>query len=504
MWTIQDTFTKFVFPFNMELRDESALETLASSLTAATRDATDTADCSLWVERPFADPDLHNLLPYVKRYIRDAHNHRRFVLDPDLLETLNNLQTSRMSDSEPGFYLSSVDLHLFFNGIGFLVAEIRPVACDASELSTTWIEDLNADLASLGQGNPFWQRDFLPTPGCESRRHALPALLRGEKMTMGQLIHSLLSPLCQRAEGPFSCYEPLVDTFLPVYGAILLRPSEKNVVRPSKQVDEQFQEFVMAHGIVLRKTLPSGNRNRFSRQSLTDPLHHYMPYHNVVHTQSLEGGFVLAYDNGDGGYFSGRQSGAMQSFRTNYFYMMLLALHQRMSILSYTAESADAACHSHPAPRLRKLREDIYDFTARCYFSQASYSEERDQLYRRWQRAFNIGQMYDELKEQVHEIEGYLAQLARDEELATREQELRQEAERTRIISLITLVLLPVSIGAGIIQASPIVAKWLHNGTPVIDALLIIIVTVMISGLAILWLVIQTGRIRTRKRAARE
>lgn len=503
MWTIEDTFTKFVFPFYMEFRDESALQTLASSLTNPLPGADEQAECPLWLERPFADPDLDNLLPYVKRYIRDAHNHRRFVLIPDLLETLNNLQTSRMSDTSPGFFMSSIDLHLFFNGIGFLVAEVRPVQCDTHEMTMAWIEDLNADLASLGQGKPFWQRSFQPTAACQKHGSAMPALLRGEQMTLGEFINSLLSPLCQM-QGPFACYEPLVDTFLPVYGAILLQPSVTQAERPAKQVDDQFQEFVMAHGVVLRKTLPSSNRNRFSRQSVADPLHHYMPYHNVMHTQSLEGGFVLAYDNNVGHYFRGRQSGAMQSFRTNYFYMMLLALHQRMSILSYTAESADAACHSHPAPRLRKLRENIYDFTARCYFSQASYSEERDQLYRRWQRAFNIGQMYDELKEQVHEIEGYLAQLARDQELATREQELRQEAERNRIIALITLVLLPISIASGVIQASPIIANWLHSGKPMVDALMIVTLTVMVSGLVILWLVVQSLRARRKKHATRD
>lgn len=503
MWAIEDTFTKFVFPFYMELRDESALSTLASSLTATSPGSTVDTACTLWVEQPFEDVDLDNLLPYVKRYIRDAHNHRRFVLHPELRQGLDNLQTSRMSDSGAGFTLSSIDLHLFFNGIGFLVAEVQPVSCDSQEMTMAWIEDLNADLASLGQGKPFWQRSFKASPNCDSHDPMIPALLRGDSMTMGQFIHSLLSPLCHM-RGPFACYEPLVDTFLPVYGAVLLRPAQVIDERPSRQTDEQFQEFVMAHGIVLRKTLPSSNRNRFSRQSLSDPLHQYMPYHNVVHTQSLEGGFVIAYDNGVGHYFHGRQSRAMQSFRTNYFYMMLLALHQRMSILSYTAESADAACNAHPAPRLRKLRENIYDFTARCYFSQASYSEERDQLYRRWQRAFNIGQMYDELKEQVHEIEGYLAQLARDQELATRQQELRQEAERNRIIALITLVLLPVSIASGIIQASPIIASWVHNGKPMVDALLVITLTVMISGLVILWLVVKVRRGTAQKRAARE
>ncbi len=169
---------------------------------------------------------------------------------------------------------------------------------------------------------------------------------------------------------------------------------------------------------------------------------------------------------------------------------MLLALHQRMSILCYEMAAADAARNAHPANALRTLREQIYDFAARCYFSQASFSEERDQLYRRWQRAFNINQMYDELKDQVHDIEGYLAQVARDRELEAREGELRQEAERNRLNALITLVLLPVSIASGLIQASPVVSNWINSGkTPataeLIAAVAAIAISVIVASLAL-------------------
>ncbi|MHB1682886.1 MAG: hypothetical protein ACYCYO_08680 [Bacilli bacterium] len=485
MWDIEDTFTKFLYPFQLRMQEHTGLSDASLALTAVRSRVDAVADlCPLWLECQFQDEELDNMLPYVKQYVKLPENHRRYMINPILLKQLDNLQTNRMNADEAGFQISAIDLHLFFNGVGFLVFEVQPSCISCGPVTMAWIEDLNADLASLSQGKPMWQRNYGQLATCADGSTDMPGLFLGEPTTTKELIASLLQPLCQ--EQTFSCWQPLVDTFLPVYGAILLRPEADT---PHRQANVQFKEFVIEHGIVLRKTLPSNNRNRFSQQLLDDPLHNYLPYHNVVHTQSLEGGFALAYDNGVS-HFQGHNSGAMRSFRTNYFYMMLLALHQRMSILCYEMAAADATRNSDPASLLRTLREQIYDFAARCYFSQASFSEERDQLYRRWQRAFNINQMYDELKDQVHDIEGYLAQVARDRELDARESELRQEAERNRLIALITLVLLPISIAAGLIQASPVVSNWIHRGSVAGTAELIvasaaIAISVIIAAIAL-------------------
>ncbi|MCY0902515.1 MAG: hypothetical protein OWU32_10070 [Firmicutes bacterium] len=507
MWEVTDSFTKLMYPFHMRLHKGATLSTLAQSLTAelpvnAASDMSRTS-AALWIESPVQRHELDNLLPYVKQYMQNTDHYRRFTLREPLLASLDNLQTTRMSRDDPGFRIAAIDVHLFFNNIGFVTIEIQPSLINEEAITMPWLEDVNADLSSLSQGKPILRRSVTgnPTPLDDK---AYVDLLEGGGMTTGKMIVNLLAPLCRQIDGSFQCVEPMVDTFMPVYGGVLLTPNDEteaadpdgvttgaDASQTHRDIEDAFQDFVVRHGIVLRKTLPSSNRNRFSRQLLSDPLHNYMPYHNVVHTQSLEGGFVVAYDNRVGHYFHGRRSGAMQSFRTNYFTMMLLALHQRMSILSYASEAGLASPHEGRAAMLRTLREQIYDFTSRCYFSQASFSEERDQLYRRWQHAFNVGQMYGELKEQVHDIDEYLAQAARDEELSARQLEVRQEASRNRLIGLITLVLLPISIGSSVIQASPIMANWLHSGHPLLDALLIAVATLVMTGLITLWLLVR-------------
>ncbi len=479
MWQVEASFTKFVYPFLYPNRQE-AFAAAALAVTGRTAPPVlQQEGLPLWVEHQFHDNELDNMLPYVRHYIRLPENQRRFILNPAILPLLNDIRTARMTDSQSGFRFSSIDLYLFFNGVAFLVLEVQPSSDAEANLSIAWIEDINADLASLNRGQHIWL-NRAPGSMAESDATCLSHFLCGARTTLGEWIDDLLAPLCD-ASGALARCKPMVGSFLPVYGATLVRQRAEQSAVSGRDADVAFQQFASEHLMALRKTLPSTNRSRFAHELFDDPEHNYFPYHNVIHSQSLEGGFVLAYDNG-ASHFRGARSGAMQSFRTNYFYMMLLAMHQRMSILQYAMAAADAALVPERAALLRELRQHVYDFTARCYFSQASFSEERDQLYRRWQHAFHISQLYRELKEEVHDVDGFLEQVARERELESRERELRQEAHKTHVISYVSFILLPVTIVTGMIQASPILAGWLDfPHTPLRSSVILFLMLVAVS-----------------------
>ncbi|PWI58471.1 hypothetical protein [Sulfoacidibacillus thermotolerans] len=494
MWTVQDTFTKFVYPFWIDFDEDFTFEQAAEKIARFFIPFPDEEHkIPLWVECQFQTSELDNMLPYVKRYMRLPQNQRRFRIHEDILPLFDDMQTTSMEASSPGFQMSSIELYLFFNGVGFLTIEIAPNWSRADEISVEWIENINADLASLARCKPMRQRHPKYDLSSVCSSGALLPLMCGQPGTMREWIHHLLSPLAERLGT--GCWQPMCDTFLPIYGALLLRRTESLSSEEPNKWDASFREFALSHLIVLRKTLPSNNGSRFARQTFEDSQYNYMPYHNVIHTQSLEGGFVLAYDT-NVQHFRGRNSAAMQSFRTNYFYMMLLALHQRMSILRYAMKAAEASTVPDHAKQLRQLREQIYDFTARCYFSQASFSEERDQLYRRWQRAFHIVQMYNELKEEVHDIDGYLEQVAKERELETKERELRQEAKKTQLVTYISFILLPLSVLSNLIQASPIIMHWLNFSLhPLRSSLLLLIAAFgAILLLRILWKLLSTPK----------
>ena len=485
MWDVQEAWTKFVYPFVLDIKDDSAFTRLAEHIAAFQVSIdSETAPVPMWSEFQYYDSDLDNMAPYVKRYMRLPQNQRRFVLSNKVVQHFSNMQTDRMSSTDHGFKISEVDLYMFFNGACFLIIEIQPIASPEEPLKVEWIENLNSNLASFTRktsirlrrtepltrqvGNvPVWFHEF-------TAEGLLQSLSKGHPVTLQSLIqHVFLACLNNWEEsGP---WQPMIDTFLNVYGAVLLSKPEET--EETGHVHSDFLDYATKHITVLRKTLTSKNSNHFVRHILDDSEHNYVPYHNVIHSQSLEGGFVMAFDNGTQ-HFSGTRSPAMRSFRTNYFFMMLLAMHQRMSILMYAMAAADAALSTDRAQQSRLLREHIYDFTSRCYFSQASVSEERDQLYRRWQRVFNVSQMYEELKEEIKEIDDYMASLAKERELEAKDQEIRQGAKRTQLYSWISFIFLPVTVVLYIIQASPVVANWIDFKKDAIGSILLILIMI--------------------------
>ncbi|KUO95008.1 hypothetical protein [Ferroacidibacillus organovorans] len=452
MWCVRESFTKLVYPFLLSSATESGFLEICDAINRTEAET----ESPFWREVAIRDEELDNVIPYVKRYVKRPENQRRFSVREAWMTSLQTMRTSRMKEDDPAFRFRAIDLHVFFNGVGFLVFEIEPVYNDTL-LTIDWVQNVNADLASLTRGRPIERVcETLDLQGDSLNDPYVGSIYVPRTFTMRTLVSRLLEPLigaCRDVK-----IDPMVDTFLLAYGAVQLT-LEADVPDP----DAAFQNFAAQHLTVLRKTLSAQNSSHFAQQIFGDPEHNYMPYHNVIHTQSLEGGFVIAYDNG-ASHFQGRPSAAMASFRRHYFLMMLLALHQRMSILRYATGAADAALLSERAQKLRALREQIYDFTSRCYFSQASISEERDQLYRRWQRAFNISQMYDELIEEIHDIDDYLAGVERERELATKEQVLRQDAQRTKLVTYVSFILLPVSIMVNLIQAIPVIQIWWMHG----------------------------------------
>ncbi|WP_258110199.1 hypothetical protein [Alicyclobacillus sp. SP_1] len=492
-WTIAKTWSKFVYPFIFPANPAESCQAQYNKLIEYL--VRNQGEHQPWVEKAFEAHELDNMLPYVKQYLRLPSNHSRFVLDARVVapDDVFFFEADCESETETiRFSMSSIELYLFFNGVGFVSIEVRPpsssvlsdgsphaAAVTSSVSPAEWtvedIERLNSRVASLSRGEIFVGP-------------------RGRRQTVGEMLKEILSPLQNCTSCP--TYIPMVDRFLPVYGAILLRAKDQNVPeRDSMEaMDEEFFQFAQSHLTILRKTFTPNNISHFSQIHLNDMEHHYMPYHNVIHTQSLDGGFVLAYDNGLR-HFSGEHPPSMDSFRTNYFYMMLIPYHQRTSILRYAMEAADAALAETRGAMLRQLREEIYDFTSRCYFSQASVSEERDRLYRRWQSAFNITQMYNELKEEVHDIDNYLADVERARERELRNASLARDNRNMALFSFITLVFLPISLVLQFAEASPELRAWMRPEGG-FDPLILALVLLALFGAAIFYLIARFVRRR--------
>lgn len=473
MWTVREAWTKFTFPVIMS-EDNVSLDELADKYLHRKWTENEALSANaLWEECSYTDKELSNFIPSVKLTV--AVNQRRLKFNPEVLAALGVFQPVTDIHDGPGFRFSSIDLHLFFNGIAILVIEICP--CNTTAIPIGWIEDVNSTIASVGRGVRIVKSDDLSAQstggidesidglveedvGDSSHACSLTSMSIGSPFCLSDFISEILLEPC-RMEGDDSGYQAVVDTFLPAFGALLLDLDDDAGELTGKDLADEFERFAAEHLTVLRKTLPSHSANVLAHTMFGDPEHNYMPYHNVIHSQSLEGGFVLAFDNGSPHYHSS-PAPAMESFRTHYFNIVLIAFHQRLSILKYTMMAAKASMAGERYQKLRDLREQIYEFTSRCYFTQVSMSEERDQLYRRWQRAFHVLEMYDELKEEVSEIQDYLADIIRTQDNEHQQWRTRNENSRTLVFMYISVLFLPITVVLDLITASPVWTPWLN------------------------------------------
>lgn len=482
---VREAWTKFTFPMMISDSDIPLEQITNTYLQLSLKDDTGWQRNQVWQDSPYSERELFNLSPYVKQYLKLEVNQRRLRFDADVLKYLGVFQPENLLNQGPGFRFSSIDLHLFFNGIGILVIEICPQETDGKALSVGWIEDVNSALASVGRGIRLVRTDVdhqhLLVSDVGNAQCTLDSIARGHPFQLSDFIADvLLAPF--QIEGQSPAYQAAVDTFLPAFGALLLELDSTVTQQRGPDLAALFERFVAEHLTVLRKTLPSNSANVLAQHVFGDPEHNYMPYHNVIHSQSLEGGFVIAFDNGSP-HYHGRPAPAMESFRTHYFNIILIALHQRLSILKYTMAAAEASLDAHRFSKLRLLRENIYDFTSRCYFTQVSMSEERDQLYRRWQLAFHVPEMFDGLKEEVAEIQGYLGGIIGAREMEHRQLQIRNENARTLIFMYISVLVLPITVVLSLITASPVWLPWLNFKTGPVRAWVIISIAVITTAL---------------------
>jgi len=80
------------------------------------------------------------------------------------------------------------------------------------------------------------------------------------------------------------------------------------------------------------------------------------------------------------------------SFEKDYFYMLLLAFYQRMSLINFLQDIL-----RNDKTMMPKLNSDLTKFTHFSWFSQITNSEHGMDIWKRWQKAFELPELYDEV-----------------------------------------------------------------------------------------------------------
>lgn len=80
------------------------------------------------------------------------------------------------------------------------------------------------------------------------------------------------------------------------------------------------------------------------------------------------------------------------NFEKNYFFMLLLAFYQRMSLMNFLQDII-----TKDKTMVSKLNKNLTKFTHFSWFSQITNSEHGMDIWKRWQTAFELPELYDEV-----------------------------------------------------------------------------------------------------------
>ncbi len=85
-------------------------------------------------------------------------------------------------------------------------------------------------------------------------------------------------------------------------------------------------------------------------------------------------------------------------FEKKYFYIMLLAFYQRLSLISFSQDLI-----KKDKTKIKDLNEDLTRFTHFSWFSQITNSDYGTCMWKRWKKAFELDELYEEVHKEYSE-----------------------------------------------------------------------------------------------------
>jgi CorA-like Mg2+ transporter protein len=466
-------FVRFLFPFALREAPPLTCPGLWRRLTGRSDMA---AECAArigrteqWQPHEVAKPEY--ILPYVETFLfpephipaKDRYVFAYQLCDQVLQQRLPKggkcqfvVQTRREEHHYP-VEVQEVHCYLFRSGVGILMLQvamqpgIQRVSPPAKEDAVPCLETLPLDVEQLMRFTRAFRRiqrqrrvPFLRLPPrnrpelshvemATAQMHLPREVSDTEeerRVTIGALLDELLTPIGCEGDTWEAFYE---HHFIGYTFALVSRTDASGQPMPITYEELQRPLFW------LRRYVDPNYLPTAADLCLEDNPEVLQTFENIYFGLSSEGGAVLAWDSGVD--FIRNQLHAR--VRDSYFWLFLLALHQRLAAIhlanligqtSYVRHSRRPLRRS-VASEIRHLRTRIFEFMVRCSFAEVSTMKMYTDVYHAWQRVFRVEALCAEVKTEVEELDDYL-------------QRLQMEREE-RIINLLTWIFLPLTLICG-------------------------------------------------------
>ncbi|MEG2348756.1 MAG: hypothetical protein RSB67_03820 [Clostridia bacterium] len=97
------------------------------------------------------------------------------------------------------------------------------------------------------------------------------------------------------------------------------------------------------------------------------------------------------------------------NFEKTYLYMLLLAFYQRISLINFSQDLM-----KNDKTMVKKLKKKLTNFTHLSWFSQITNSEHGMDIWKKWQKAFGLSELYEEVHKEYIEYYDFVTASGQD------------------------------------------------------------------------------------------
>jgi hypothetical protein len=150
--------------------------------------------------------------------------------------------------------------------------------------------------------------------------------------------------------------------------------------------------------------------------------------------QTLNGGSFVSFEDAGASLDDFQRFDLPNHTKGIYYCANLFALYQRFTLAHLSERVATKALDGGDKD-WEDIRDDLLDFTARGYFTQAMQSDHHHRYYRKWQEVFQISRLYEEVRNEVQDMyERATLRLRKQDD----DREKREEEREKRMDNILT------------------------------------------------------------------
>jgi hypothetical protein len=397
-----ESFIYFVYPF---LFDQEHFFELRDKVNNAQWQGRNQKR-NIWTTQRFSEDDL---LPYVARYLNPSDESQPTAhlwhMDRDALESpLYIGANAKWSLTHPygeiPFHIESIQLVLFYVGVGFITIKSSPINDDIND----WQDFLHYFRFIKGQRGVGIKAQRQVGRGQTEPYFSEPAGGVGKHPDgtgiLGDIIDGLLLYMKPDEEENETWWS---EVFIP--GQML--PFAALFVENIAEIDDSQLLYRVRNFFHSRQVInPSQDDLRSDNPAL-------LPYTGRQwFLFSLDGGAFVGCDVPKTEFF---QQTLPDHLSRQYFLLFLITLHQRFALMMLSDIVAKhwlvrpgTTSETEREKTFENILGNLFSFTTRGYFAQVMQQEHHHRCYRKWQETFQLERLYSEVSKEIQEIHNYL------------------------------------------------------------------------------------------------